>query len=245
MNKPDRLNNLRIVLSHTSHPCNIGAAARAMKTMGLSRLYLVNPKIFPDAVADARATGALDVLERAIVCTSLDQALTGTVFAVAVTARRRDLSHEMLSARQAACSMLEFAVHGEVALVFGTEMSGLANAELDKCQLLATIPANPEFSSLNLAAAVQILAYELRMADLGTVEIAAAKAAEAASFEEVERFYQHLERTLITTGFLDPAHPGRLMQRLKRLFARARMEKEEASILRGVLTSVEKFMQQK
>ncbi|MDO9065044.1 MAG: TrmJ/YjtD family RNA methyltransferase, partial [Sulfuricella sp.] len=213
----------------------------AMKTMGLARLYLVNPKVFPDPVADARAAGALDVLENAQVCATLDEALAGTVLAVAVTARRRDLSHEMLSAHQAASSMLDLAVQGDVALLFGTEMSGLSNAELDKCQLLATIPANPEFTSLNLASAVQILAYELRMAFLDEAEVPVAKAMEAASFEDVERFYQHLERTMIDTGFLDPACPGRLMQRLRRLFARARPEKEEVSILRGILTSVEKF----
>jgi tRNA/rRNA methyltransferase len=241
MKKHYALNNIRIVLSHTSHPGNIGAAARAMKTMGLERLYLVNPKSFPDPVADARAAGAADVLENARVCTTLDEALAGTVLAVAVTARRRDLSHEMLSAHQASSRMLALAPQGEVALLFGTEMSGLSNAELDKCQLLATIPANPEFTSLNLASAVQILAYELRMAFLGEAEVPAAKALEAASFEDVERFYQHLERTMIDTGFLDPACPGRLMQRLRRLFARARPEKEEVSILRGILTSVDKF----
>jgi tRNA/rRNA methyltransferase len=241
MKKPNALNNIRIVLSHTSHPGNIGAAARAMKTMGLERLYLVNPKAFPDPVAVARAAGAADVLENARVCATLDEALAGTVLAVAVTARRRDLSHEMLSAHQAASRMLDLAVDGEVALLFGTEMSGLSNAELDKCQLLATIPANPEFTSLNLASAVQILAYELRMAFLGAIETPPAKALESASFEDVERFYQHLERTMIDTGFLDPACPGRLMQRLRRLFARARPEKEEVSILRGILTSVDKF----
>ena len=241
MKKPNALNNIRIVLSHTSHPGNIGAAARAMKTMGLERLYLVSPKAFPDPVADARAAGALDVLEKAQVCATLDEALAGTVLAVAVTARRRDLSHEMLSSHQAAARMLALAPQGEVALLFGTEMSGLSNAELDKCQLLATIPANPEFSSLNLASAVQILAYDLRMAFLGEVEVSPAKMQEAASFEDVERFYEHLERTMIATDFLDPASPGRLMQRLRRLFARARPEKEEVSILRGILTSVEKF----
>lgn len=241
MKKPNVLNNIRIVLSHPSHPGNIGAVARAMKTMGLERLYLVNPKAFPDPVADARAAGAADVLENARVCATLDEALAGTVLAVAVTARRRDLSHEMLSAHQAAVRMVELAPQGEVALLFGTEMSGLSNGELDKCQMLATIPANPEFTSLNLASAVQILVYELRMAFLGTTETPAAKALEAASFEDVERFYRHLEQTMVGTGFLDPACPGRLMQRLRRLFARARPEKEEISILRGILTSVDKF----
>lgn len=241
MKKPNVLNKLRIVLSHTSHPGNIGAAARAMKTMGLERLYLVNPKSFPDAVADARAAGAVDVLMNAQVCATLDEALAGTVLAVAVTARRRDLSHEMLSARQAASRMIALAPSGEVALLFGTEMSGLSNAELDKCQMLATIPANPEFTSLNLASAVQILVYELRMAFLEEIELPPAKANEAASFEDVERFYQHLEQTMIATDFFDPENPGRLMQRVRRLFARARPEKEEVSILRGILTSVDKF----
>ncbi|MDD5241218.1 MAG: TrmJ/YjtD family RNA methyltransferase [Sulfuricella sp.] len=241
MKKQNVLNKIRIVLSHTSHPGNIGAAARAMKTMGLERLYLVNPKSFPDPTADSRAAGAVDVLQNAQVCTTLDEALAGTVLAVAVTARRRDLSHEMLPAREASCRMLELAAQGEVALLFGTEMSGLSNAELDRCQLLATIPANPEFSSLNLGSAVQLLAYELRMAFLGEVEMPGAKTFEAASFEDVERFYQHLEQVIVDTTFLDPANPGRLMQRVRRLFARARMEKEEVSILRGILTSVDKF----
>lgn len=242
MKEQNVLNKIRIVLSHTSHPGNIGAAARAMKTMGLERLYLVNPKSFPDPTADARAAGAVDVLQNAQVCATLDEALAGTVLAVAVTARRRDLSHEMLPARQAASRMLELSSQGEVALLFGTEMSGLCNADLDRCQLLATIPANPEFSSLNLGSAVQLLAYELRMASLEEAAAPLAKTFEAASFEDVERFYQHLEQTIIDTGFLDPANPGRLMQRVRRLFARARMEKEEVSILRGILTSVDKFI---
>lgn len=242
MNEPAILGNIRIVLSHTSHPGNIGAAARAIKTMGLARLYLINPKCFPDAEAVSRAAGATDVLDNAKVCASLDEALEGTRLAVAVTARRRDLSHAMLPAREAATRMLEFAGQGDVALVFGTEMSGLSNAELDKCQLLATIAANPEFSSLNLASAVQILTYELRMAALGEKPIAPAKTFEVASYEDVERFYQHLERTMIRTEFLDPANPGRLMQRLRRLFARAHPEKEEVNILRGILTAVEKFI---
>lgn len=242
MKEQNVLNKIRIVLSHTSHPGNIGAAARAMKTMGLERLYLVNPKSFPDPTADARAAGAVDVLQNAQVCATLDEALVGTVLAVAVTARRRDLSHEMLPARQAASRMLELSSQGEVALLFGTEMSGLCNAELDSCQLLATIPANPEFSSLNLGSAVQLLAYELRMASLSEAEVPVAKTFEAASFEDVERFYLHLEQTIVSTGFLDPVYPGRLMQRVRRLFARARMEKEEVSILRGILTSMDRFL---
>ena len=243
MNKPNVLNNIRIVLSHASHPGNIGAAARAMKTMGFGRLYLVNPKAFPDPAADARASGALDVLGNAKVCTTLDEALAGTVLAAGVTARRRDLSHAMLASREAASRLCSLALQGEVALVFGTEMSGLSNAELDKCQLLVTIPANPDYSSLNLAAAVQILAYELRMAASDDAVVPAAKPMEPASLDEIERFYQHLERAMIRTGFLNPASPKRLMQRLRRLFSRTQLEKEEVNILRGILKSMDKFVE--
>ncbi len=210
-----------------------------MKTMGLKALYLVNPKRFPDEQASARASGALDVLEAATVCQTLDEALQGTALAVAMTARRRDLSPEILTTREAAPRVVEHAFKQQVAVVFGTEMSGLTNAEVGRCQMLASIPANPQYPSLNLAAAVQVMAYELRQgcADFAWSE---APARELAGFEDVERFYQHLERILIETGFLDPEHPKRLMHRLRRLFARTRLEKEEVNILRGILTAVQK-----
>lgn len=234
------LHNIRVVLSHTSHPGNIGAAARAMKTMGLSQLYLVNPRRFPDAAADAMASGATDVLERAVVCASLDEALQGAVLAVGLTARRRDLSHAMLTLREAAPQILERAGEAMVALVFGTEMSGLSNAELEKCQMLITIPVNPEYGSLNLAAAVQVVGYELRCCDVPAPQ--ASSRFPLATFEEVNQFYEHLERTLIEIDFLDPKHPKRLMTRLRRLFARAALEKEEVNILRGVLKAASRNM---
>jgi len=239
MNKHNPLDNVRIVLSHTSHPGNIGGAARAMKTMGLDALYLVNPKSFPDAAADARATGAQDLLERARVCTSLDEALAGTVLAVACTARSRDLAHEVLSARQVGPVLLEHALQGPVALVFGTEMSGLTNEETGKCQVLAHIPTNPDYSSLNLAAAVQVMAYELRTA-LPEAAAMEAKPRALATFEDVEYFYQRLEKILVETEFLDPEQPKRLMARLRRLFARARLEAQELNILQGMLTALRK-----
>jgi tRNA/rRNA methyltransferase len=239
MNKHNPLDNVRIVLSHTSHPGNIGAAARAMKTMGLGTLYLVNPKSFPDPAAIARATGALDVLERAQVCSTLDEALHGTVLAVACTARSRDLSHEILTAREAAPVLLQHALQGPVALLFGTEMSGLTNEETGKCQLLAHIPTNPDYSSLNLGAAVQVMAYELRTA-LPQAAATDAKARPLASFEDVEFFYQRLEQILVETEFLDPAQPKRLMARLRRMFARARLEAQELNILQGMLTALRK-----
>lgn len=227
------LENVRVVLSHTSHPGNIGAAARAMKTMGLSQLFLVNPRRFPDAAADAMASGATDVLAGAAVCASLDEALQGTVLAVGLTARRRDLSHTMLTLRESAPQIVVTAANAPVALVFGTEMSGLSNAELEKCQQLITIPVNPEYGSLNLAAAVQVVAYELRQCSVDEVPVP--DGFPLASFEEIDQFYVHLEQTLTRIGFLDPRHPKRLMTRLRRLFSRAGLEKEEVNILRGVL----------
>jgi tRNA/rRNA methyltransferase len=237
------LANVRVVLSHTTHPGNIGAAARAMKTMGITRLHLVNPLHFPDPQADAMASGAIDVVQSANVCASLEEALAGTIFAVGLTARRRDLSHEMLWLQDAAPKIVQEARRGAVALVFGTEMSGLSNAELDRCQLLAGIPADPGFSSLNLAAAVQVVAYEMRRAALVAPALHLPDVVPA-DFDEIEKFYLHLEQTLHATGFLDPAEPKRLMRRLRRLFARARLEKEEVNILRGILKAVERAVEQ-
>lgn len=230
--------SLRIVLCCTTHPGNIGAAARAMKTMGLTRLVLVNPRFFPHEQATAMASGADDVLQQARLCDSLAQALHGTILAVALTARRRDLSHAMVPIRSAALQVASELGQGEVALVFGTEMSGLSNAELDACQLLATIPAQPGFGSLNLAASVQVACYELRQALEQPWAAAGQQARPPALHEALEGFYAHLERVLLGSGFLDPAQPGRLMIRLRRLFSRARLEREEVSILRGILKAL-------
>jgi tRNA/rRNA methyltransferase len=234
--KHDSLSNLRIVLCQTSHPGNIGAAARAMKTMGLHQLYLVSPESFPDAHATAMATGAADLLETAHVCSTLEEALTGCVLVIGLSARKRQLSHELLAVRPAAERALGIAKSQQVALVFGTEMSGLSNTELDLCQLLAMIPTNPDFSSLNLAAAVQVVCYELRMAALAgdTADITKPPMPLATS-DEIEGFYKHLEETLVQIGFLNPAEPKKLMQRVRRIYARANLEKEEVNILRGIL----------
>ncbi len=234
------LNNFRVVLCQTSHPGNIGSAARAMKTMGISSLYLVNPGSFPDAHATALSTGAANLLENAIVCTSLTEALTGCAFAIGLSARKRQLSHELLTTRQAAGRAIEIAASQPVALVFGTEMSGLSNAELDCCQMLAMIPANPEYSSLNLAAAVQVMCYELRMAVLESadfpLELSPNKTNELATIDSIEGFYAHLEETLLYIGYLNPAAPKKLMERIRRIYARTRLEKEEVNLLRGILT---------
>ena len=242
MNPLQPLDNVRVVLSHTSHPGNIGGAARAMKTMGLGSLYLVNPGSFPDREAERRAAGAWDILNNTSVCADLDQALNGTVLAAAVTARSRDLSHEVFDARQGALELISHARQNPVALVFGTEMSGLTTRDVSKCQIIVHIPADPGYSSLNLASAVQVMAYELRMA-LPEAGPAPATADMLARFDEIELLLQHLERVAILSSFLDPEEPKRLMQRLRRLFARTRLEKEEVNILRGILSACEKRMQ--
>jgi len=239
MNPSCPLDNVRVVLSHPSHPGNIGAAARAMKTMGLESLYLVNPRSFPDKEAETRAAGAWDVLNNTRVCASLDEALNGTILAAAVTTRRRDLSHDIFDSHQGARKLLDQAEQLPVALVFGTEMSGLTTMEVSRCQIVVHIPANPAYSSLNLASAVQVMTYELRMA-LPRVEHLPQSLGTLAGFAEIELFYCHLEQAMINCGFLDPKNPKRLMQRIRRLFSRARLEKEEVNILRGILNSFEK-----
>jgi tRNA/rRNA methyltransferase len=234
----DPLENIRIVLCGTAHPGNIGASARALKTMGLSRLYLVSPHHFPDREAEWRATRATDVLTRAVVCASLDEALSGVAFAVACTARTREMAVPALPAREAARQVVETAHTQQAALVFGNETFGLTTAEVNKCRLLATIPTAPNYSSLNLAAAVQVFAYELRMAAVQDESAGGgAKPRELASFDDIERFYEHLEQTMVEVGFLNPEHPKKLMPRLRRLFARAQLETEEVNILRGILKS--------
>lgn len=237
------LGRIRIVLSHTSHPGNIGSVARAMKTMGLTQLVLVNPKSFPDPQADVMAVSATDVLETARVCASLPEALAGTVFATAVTGRRRELAVEPVWARDGARELVAKATRGagDVALVFGHETSGLSNEEVAQCQRWTMIPTNPDFRSLNLAQAVQVLCYELRLAALDPGALPEiSDAGLPASHDEVEGFLNHLERAAVVSGFLDPAQPKRLMLRMRRLFSRAGVEKEEVAILRGMLAALEK-----
>ncbi|MCH9638223.1 MAG: RNA methyltransferase [Betaproteobacteria bacterium] len=241
MKSSSPLDNVRIILSHTSHPGNIGATARAMKTMGLTSLHLVNPKSFPDKAADIRAVGAREILDQAQVHANIDEALNNTIIAAAVTARSRGLAHEVYDARQGAQELLNHAQQYPVALVFGAETSGLTTAEVSKCQMTINIPTNPDYSSLNLASAVQLIAYELYM----TIPKTKTKQQEftirtPAKYDDIEFFYKHLEQVMISSDFLNPAEPKRLMQRMRRLFSRARLEREEVNILRGILTAVEK-----
>lgn len=239
MNQPPVLDRARIVLVRPRHPGNIGSAARAMLTMGIARLYLVAPEQFPDKKADVMAASAIDVLKRATLTRTLDEALAGVRLSVGVTARQRELAVRMLDCREAARQIAaELAANaGEVALVFGPEVYGLSNAELDYCQLLLTISTNPGYGSLNLAAAVQVVCYELRMA-LSIDPAPSFFTDELATHEEIEGFHRHLEETLYRIEFLRPELPQRVTRRLRRLFARTRLEREEVNILRGILKQV-------
>ncbi|MBX3640126.1 MAG: RNA methyltransferase [Nitrosomonas sp.] len=236
---PSPLDNIHIVLSHTSHAGNIGATARAMKTMGLKSLHLINPKSFPDKEADIRAVSARDLLSQAKVHGSLDEALRDTILAAALTSRSREFAHDLHDARSGAEILLEHARQHPVALVFGAETAGLTSVEVSKCQLQIFIPANPDYPSLNLASAVQIMAYELRMAVTDTKPPVQSLDLPA-TLNEIEFFYQHLETVMTTIDFFNPQQPKKLMQRIRRLFSRTRLEKEEINILRGVLTAMEK-----
>jgi tRNA (cytidine32/uridine32-2'-O)-methyltransferase len=237
------LPNIRVVLVNTSHPGNIGGAARAMKNMGLSRLVLVQPKDFPSPEAEARASGASDILANALVVDSLEQALVDCSLVLGTSARERSIPWPLIDPRECGQKVVAEARLGQqIALVFGREHAGLTNEELQRCHFHVHIPSDPGFSSLNLAAAVQVLAYEERMAWLaGEVASPALEKPEPlATSDEMERFYGHLEQTMVDIGFLDPAKPKHLMARLRRLFSRSSMEHTEMSILRGILTETQK-----
>ena len=229
------VSEIRIVLCRPSHPGNIGAAARAMKTMGLADLRLVAPERFPSPEAQWMATHAVDLLERSRIHQSLGEAIRDCVAAFAMSARPREWSPEVLDARSAAARAV--ALDGKVAFVFGSEDAGLTNEEMFACQYLVHIPANPEFSSLNLAQAVQVLVYELRMlADAG---IPAARMEKLATVEDREGLYAHLEQAAVTSGFHAPASGSRLPERLRRLFSRVpALEREEVNIVRGLLKAL-------
>ncbi|WP_417066708.1 RNA methyltransferase [Niveibacterium terrae] len=240
MTEPKALSQIRVVLSRPSHPGNIGAAARAMKTMGLSRLYLVSPRDFPHPEAMTRASGATDVLENAVVCDSLAEALAGTVQALALTSRHRELCAPPRWLPEAASELLQLAEDSEVAVVFGNETFGLTNEEVAQCQRTVTIPANAEYASLNLGSAVQVIAWELRRQALeGRLPALPQQFGELATHDDVERLITHFEQALTGSGFLNPEHPGRLIPRLRRLFGRAALEREEVAILRGALASLQ------
>ena len=233
------LSRVRVVLCRPGHPGNVGAAARALKTMGLTDLRLVAPQRFPAPEAEWMASNALDVLRAARVQASLGEAIGECVAAFALSARPREWSPQVLALRAAAPLMLERARGGPIALVFGNETAGLSNEEVLACQFLVHIPADPGHSSLNLAQAVQVVAYELRMAALAAPGGSARERADRpATVQDMEGLYAHLEAAALASGFLDPADPKKLRERWRRLFSRAALEREEVNILRGLLRAL-------
>ena len=238
------LNNISIVMINTSHPGNIGAAARVMKNMALERLYLVEPKSFPDEKATAMASGADDVLIHAQLCQSLNQAVEGCQLVLGTTARERKIQHDFINAREAGPLVISESEEYEVALVFGRERTGLTNDEIGLCHKLIHIPTNPAYASLNVASAIQIVCYEIMMAAIGPEKLLnnIKKTIDYASSDEVERYYQHLEQTLIDIEFLRPRHSPQLMPKLRNLYNRLRLEQQEVNILRGILSKTQRLV---
>jgi len=233
------LNSVRIVLVQTYHPGNIGAIARAMKTMGLKELYLVDPREYPAEEASNRAAGALDVLDGATVVNTLPEALADCTQVFATSARKRNYTRPQVTAEEAAVWVKDNP-NEKIAIVFGRERMGLSNEQLGLCQQLLYIPGNPEYDVLNIGSAVQIVSYEL-FKQLGNHRDTLQAEEEYASQQDMERFYQHLESTLSDTGFLVRNHPGEAMQRLQQMFARAQPNAKELRMLRGILGSVDKL----
>ncbi len=235
------LHNIRIILINTFHPGNIGSAARAMKTMGLSDIWLVSPQRFPAPEADSMAAGALDLLQSATVVSTLDEAIADCSMVVGTSARSRNhtFSRPILEAEQCASQMVAESEQNPVALVFGQETMGLTNAELEKCHFHTIIDANPEYPVLNVASAIQILCYELRKAERNLQPQHNNDLPEYPLQKELELFYQHLETTLSDINFIVKQHPGLVMNRLRRFFTRARPESKELNMLRGILVSIQ------
>lgn len=237
------LEKIRVVLISPTHPGNIGAAARAMKNMGLSRLYLVEPKEYPSDRARWRAANAADLLEQAVVVNSLDEAIADCGLVIGTSARNRRIPWPMLTPKSCASKVVDEMLKHQVALLFGREARGLKNEELQRCNYHVHIPTSEEYTSLNLAMAVQVVSYEIRQAYLAKSEAGLESDhwdQEFASSQEVEHLFSHLERTLIELDFHDPHNPRQLMTRLRRLFNRIRLDKMEVNILRGILTAVGK-----
>jgi len=236
------LESVRVVLVGTTHPGNIGSAARAMKTMGLRHLVLVDPQRFPAAEATALAAGADDLLTRAAVFSNFEDAIADCIWVVGTSARTRGQSVPILAPRPAAEGLLSHAAGGPVALVFGRESSGLSNDELDRCNAFVQIPTDPDFRSLNLAAAVQVMAYACRTAALDEGEGGPQEEGydPPATQQEMEALFEHYLRVLIQIEFVDPEHPRHLMRRLRHLYQRKGMTASEVRILRGILTHTER-----
>jgi TrmH family RNA methyltransferase len=239
------LENVSIVLVNPSHPGNIGAVARAMKVMGITQLILVKPKVFPNPLADAMASGAVDVLQNARVCDSLSEAIEEAVLVIGTSARSRDVMIEPEPPELAVCRVKRAAKEGQVALVFGAERTGLTNDELRLCNGLVSIPTSDAYRSLNLAQAVQVLCYECFKVCQPTndeADVLVPLEANKATRKEIEGLINHLETTMVAVEFLNQNSPRRLMNRLWRLFNRADLDAKEVNILRGFLTQVDKHV---
>ncbi len=238
------LNNVKVVLVGTSHSGNIGSAARAMKVMGLSEMVLVDPQCEVDGQAVALAAGASEIALNARIVKTLEEAVDDCGLVVGTSARSRTLEWPMLDPRQCGEKLAQEGLNHPVALVFGRERTGLTNEELQKCHYHVSIPANPEYSSLNLAMAVQTLCYETRVAHLNQIQAQFAPHVqeEYPRHKELEMFYEHLEKVMIKTQFISEEQPGQVMNKLRRMFNRARPEAQELNTLRGILTAVEKSL---
>lgn len=234
------LDNIRIVLINTQFPGNIGAVARAMKNMGLSRLYLVNPSCSLDKEAYIRATSATNILENAIIADTLDEVISDCQLVVGTSTRDRGMSLPLLTARESGEQIASEAICTQVAVIFGQESCGLQGVDLKKCNFHGYIPANPNYSSLNLAAAVQTFCYEIFQATEATRTQPKDNVYDYPKNKDMEYFYAHMEKVLTDVNFIIPQHPGQMMQRLRRLFNRARPDQKELNILRGVLSAIEK-----
>lgn len=241
--KKSVIENLRVVMVGITHPGNIGAAARAMKTMGYSTLYLVKPKIYPHADATARAAGADNILDQAIVCDTFEQALHGCITVIASTARNRTITCPVYTPREYSVQLPDVIKRGPTALVFGREHSGLTNQELEYCNAIIHIPTNAKFSSLNVASAVQIICYEfsqaLQLQHENSQEKNIKEKVRLATSDEMVCLYNHLQESLENVGFLNPKQPRQLMRRLKSLFNRAQLDENEMSILRGFFSAIQ------
>ena len=258
------LSRIRIVLVETSHPGNIGAAARAMKNMGLSSLYLVNPKDYPSGVALGRAASALDVLDNAKVVENLESAIAECGLVIGTSARSRSIPWPVVDPDECAEKLVTTSSENEVALVFGREDRGLSNEELQLCHFHVQIPANEEYTSLNVAAAVMVLGYEIRKASLKySLEDSPGKSSAdtindknnesledmwdqpLATVDDLEGFLNHLERVLVQLEFYDPENPRQLLPRLRRLYTRIRPDRMEINMLRGILTTTQQQLDTK
>lgn len=237
-----KLENIKVVMVETTHPGNIGAAARAMKNMGLSRLVLVNPKCKIGERAYSRCSGANNVLDDRITVETLPQAVADCQVVIGTSARLRTLAWPELTPETLAQKALSMSDDERVAIIFGRENSGLTNDELQHCHYTVTIPTNAEFSSLNVASAIQVIAYEIfKRFNPENRQMTPEKHEPLADSEELEGYFSHLQQVLVATGFLDQANPRQMMKRLRRLYLRALPSKNEVNILRGILSAVEKY----